>query len=266
MGELGYLRPATALAVMAVLGGAIIACGGGSKTAPFPTGTVAQSTSTVAPTTAALPSPTASPTATPIPQPKPTAEVVWTFFSPSDRFFRGLVILKNPSDRAITGVELRWDAADKDGVLVGSFPSKQPDIPAGGIIYYSLGAAATLSGQPASVKVNVTAGGSFTNSPVNPLAVDAVSFSKESSSLFGAPYSYSVGGNVTIAGSPVTVAKLTVVAVLKDADGKIVGAAFVSPPTLPDPIPPGTKVRYEDRFLNATGVATTAEMYAYIRP
>jgi hypothetical protein len=247
---------------MTFFGGAVVACGGDSEPAPFSTGTLAQSTSTAATTTVASPPPTATPT----PQPKPAAEVVWTFFSPSDRYFRALVILKNPADRAITGVELRWDAADKDGVLVGSFPSRQPDIPAGGAIYYALGAAIQLSGQPASVKVSVTSGGRFTDSPIRPLVVDAVSFSKGSSSLFGAPYSFTVGGNVKVGDSPVTVASLNVVAVLKDGEGKIVGASFVSPPTLPDPIPPGTKVRYEDTFLGATGVATTAEMYAYIRP
>lgn len=253
-----------------LMAGAMIlmgACGGDSPALPPGTVGTQPSPTHAGPTTAAQ-SPTATPSSTPTPAPKPSAELVWTFFSQSERFFRALVVLKNPADRAITGVQLRWDALDKDGVLVGSLPSRQPDIPAGGSIFYAAGAGSiNLTGPPASLKVTVTEGGRFTDASVSPLVTEAVSFEKAAfPSLSKAPNNYRVAGNVAIGANPVPISALSVVAVLRDAQGIVVGASFVSPPNGPDSLPAGTKIRVESTSVDATASASAVELYAYVRP
>jgi hypothetical protein len=230
---------------------------GGSSPAP------AQATSTVAPPSAPSPPVVSSPVAA---QPNAMVELGYLFVDQEDRFLRFVGLIRNPHAQSIEGMAVRWDALDASGAIVGSRARNLPPIAAGSTWYYAGGAGLfNLTGVPESVKFTVTNPGRLSNAPSTVFAVEGVTVESRPNVLTNQPQA-TVTGTLTTGNQPVERRDVTVYAIVKDAEGNIIGATFDSPTSVPDTLDPGTRFRVEIGFIRITGTPVTAELIAYADP
>lgn len=197
------------------------------------------------------------------PSPSPTTTVSW-FWSSSDAkmpLFRFAATVSNPGPKPLDGVTTEWIAYDKDNAIVGNYKSGVPVIPANGSTPYVGGAgAAYLSGIPARVDFHVVSSGKFVESAPASLTASAIKLSKD------APNQYTVNAKVTTGNEVVKSADLWVFAVLKNDQGKVIGADFWLPENVPDSLPPGSAFIVKMPMISTTGKAATAEVTALEHP
>jgi hypothetical protein len=195
-------------------------------------------------------------------QPTITTEVVYLQVEPETRLMRFVALINNQSNRTVEGLRVRWDATDSSGAIVGSFTNTMPAIPAGTVYTYVGGAgAANITGVPDKVKLTVLDTGKLTDAPSGVFTVDSITLDPERFSLQG--QQYRVGATLTIGPDRVERFKLKVAVVLRDGNGKIVGAHFTTPTNVPEVLEPGTKVRVELPFLSVTDQPISADVISH---
>jgi hypothetical protein len=192
--------------------------------------------------------------------------VPFVYIDAERRFLRFAATIQNPTDATIQGMSARWDALDTRGELVGSLERQLPPIPPHSTFYYLGGAGSRgLEGVPSRVNVVIT-------DPGNPSAVaptyfvaDSVEMDPEPHSLVDRP-SYVVSGNLTTGPMPVERSRITVYALLRNAEGAIVGADFTTPALIPDVLEPHTRFQVQLRDVAVTEPPISADLIAYPEP
>jgi hypothetical protein len=192
-----------------------------------------------------------------------TAEVVYSFFI-DDPLTRFAVKFTNPGEKARSGVTATWKAYDKDGVIVGTHDTIVPPILAGGSTFYAGGAGgANLTGTPAKVTVNVTDNGHEVDTkPASGVTVGSTEFKKLDYSLYEGTTSYEASMVLTatrkISSSDVETALL-----LRDSNGKVVGAEWADLDSVPDTIAAGEKFKVTAHIIVRDGPPKSVEGYAW---
>lgn len=221
-------------------------------------------TTTTTAATGQAPPTTEAPTTTVAAAPEPTAEVLFTYTN-EDPLLRFAVEIKNPAGQARVGVRTTWKALDANGVIVGTLEdTERPAIPAGGSIYYAGGAGgANLSGTPASVQFEITDPGTLTDSPPAAVATaDNATFEEDDFSLYEGAREFEVSFVIT-ATQDLETADLNGVLLLKDANGKVIGADWADTSSAPSTLKAGEKANATASVAVTTGEPVTAEAYIY---
>lgn len=118
--------------------------------------------------------------------------------------------------------------------------------------------AAFLTGYPVKVDLAFTSKGRF-GSDVKPRpTVDGIALAKEKY----AERQYTVAATVTTTDEEANPADITLALVLRDAQGKVVGADYGTADKAPPSLRAGSKIRVEVPFVEVSGVPTTAELTA----
>jgi len=195
--------------------------------------------------------------------PTATAEVAWFWSSPEKDFplFRAVATISNPGEKALEGVQIEWIAYDADDSIVGSYKGTEPVIPARSSIPYVAGAgAANLSGVPARVDMRVSDPGRFTESAPTTFAVSEVELDREGKN------SYTVKAKVRTGDEEVSSETVFADAVLRNAEGKIVGGDWWFSEGLPETLPPNTSFKVEFVLVSTTEKAESADVFVTERP
>ena len=196
--------------------------------------------------------------------PNPSAAVLFTYVN-ADPFLRFAAVISNPGSRALVGVETVWKALDANGVIVGSRDGREvaPIPPGGGVLDVGGAGGLHLTGTPASVVVEVTKTGSFVDVVPDPVvSVVGATFSRAEFDLSPGARDYDVLVTI-VALTEVLTADLSVSAVLKSADGTIVGADFGDLIDLPTRLSQGEVVQVPAIISVRNGEPTTVEAAAY---
>ena len=192
--------------------------------------------------------------------PKPTVEVAW-FSATNDPgpFFRFVAIITNPDKRAIAGIETEWVAYDANNTIVGSIKGPRPVVPPADTLEYVGGAGgANLSGVPAKVVVNIVDSGRFVDNYAPHFAVSKVELKPD---FF--PNEYVVRAEITTGSEEVASADIQAYALLKNANGAIVGAEFWPAQGLPEKVPAHTAFTAQIGAIKPTDKPTSAEVVSF---
>jgi len=195
--------------------------------------------------------------------PAPTVKQLW-FWSETGgtNLMRVAVTVSNPGLEPINGVKMSWNGLDASGALVGSHSSTIPTVNALSSWTYIGGAgAANLTGAPATATVVVAEKGSYVKQVATPYATDSIQFAVNPYGIYTGATDYSVTGDITIGADQIPSTSLTVVIVLTNAAGQVVGADFNIPSNLPAVLTPGLRIAIQDD-VPTTSMPTTATIYA----
>lgn len=213
-----------------------------------------------APTTAAASPTLQADTATTAEPPRPQVEVAW-FYSSEEPLLRFVALIHNPADQTLRGVRTEWVAYDDSGSIIGSFEGLRPPIPARATVPYAGGAGdINLTGVPARVEVRIVDSGSYTADEAQTFDVQGVRLAPEA---FSEQAEFRVRARVTTGPDEVRSSTISLVVVLRNAKGEIVGGDFADPENLPDRIAPRTTFNIEVGFIRTTATPTRAEVIAY---
>jgi hypothetical protein len=264
-------RPALVFALVLAATSTVAAAACADDDSPLQPGTTSVASLPAIATSAATTPTQLAATATPLAQmPRPTVEV--QFFDWQEgavKIVRFFAVIRNPSDRALAGVRVRWDALDATGAIVGSHERALPGIPAASSLSYVGGASDLfLTGIPASVRLTVTDAGRLIDNVPASFTVEETAFQSTDFPLVPGRTAYSVSAALTSPSFSVPRTKVTIFAVLRNAGGDVIGAGFDQPTSIPDPIAPNTRFRVKVPVTSAegAGVPASAELWAYVEP
>lgn len=199
-------------------------------------------------------------TATTAEPPSPQVEVAW-FYSSEEPLLRFVALIRNPAAQTLMGVRTEWVAYDDAGSIVGSFEGLRPPIPARATVPYAGGAGGiNLTGVPARVEVRIVDTGRYTADEAQTFQVRGVRLAPEE---FSEEAEFQVRARVTTGPDEVRSSAISLVVVLRNANGEIVGGDFADPENLPDRIAPRTTFNIEVGFIRTTARPTRAEVIAY---
>jgi len=192
-----------------------------------------------------------------------TAEVVYSFFT-DDPLTRFAVRFTNPGEKTRSGITATWKAFDKDGVIIGTYDAIIPPILAGGSTFYAGGAgSANLSGTPAKVTVNVTDNGREVDTkPTSGVIVGKTEFKKSDFALTKGTTDYDVSMVLT-ATREISSSDVKTAVLLRDSNGKVVGADWADLDKVPDTIAAGEKFKVTAYITVPNGLPKSVEGYAW---
>jgi len=241
------------LLVISALGVFAEACGGGNSAArpsitAESTSSLVFATATVGPTMTP-PSPTAVPDA--------SVEVVWFHGGTKEKkWMRFLAVIHNSSSQTVEGLEARWDVLDAGGKVLLTQPETFVALP--GDSYHSWMTSSNMERPPASVEMTLTKPGRFTSAaPPSVLAVTDIVMRPTTSKN-----QYNVTALISSGSADLDTARLIVLTVGRDANGKVVGASFCHPNNIPARVPANTQFKTESCLDAPDGVPVTVEVYA----
>ncbi len=194
-------------------------------------------------------------------------EVAFVSVDPTHRVLRFVAYLRHPHEYAVEGITTRWEAYDAGGASVGSRTVTHPPIPAGmAFPYVGVVGSTLLSGTPEHVVVSIVDPGRRTSVRLRVFPADDVQIEPTDLDADGIGEDYVVSATLATDDHPVERSDVTLVIILRDADGAIVGADSTSPREVPAVLPPNTHVPVEGRATPANAEPATAELLAYVSP
>ncbi len=194
-------------------------------------------------------------------------EVAFVSVDRAHRILRFVAYIRHPHEYAVEAITTRWEAHDADGASVGSRTVTHPPIPAGmAFPYVGVVGSAFLSGIPEDVAVSTVDPGRRTDARLRVFPADGVQIEPIDLDANGIGDDYVVSATLATDDRPVERSDVTLVIILRDADGVIVGADSTSPRKMPAVLSPNTHVHVEGRAIPASAEPAKAEVFAYVRP
>ena len=185
------------------------------------------------------------------------ATVLWVGINDEATVLRFVAEITNSNPYALTDVVTEWVAYDNNDAIVGSSEGSRPDIPANGNIYYVGGAgSANLSDTPDRIELKIVNEGLLTKRETPNISVSNIQ-------LIDNGYNYFTVTADCITDSDINTADMDGEIILKDANGKIIGADFWGAENLPDTLSANGKFALSENFFDLPAMPASAEVYVY---